>query len=1033
MTVQPVVQVQLLGSFVMSLGEKTAGPWPRTSAKRLVALVLLSPRRRISKEVASDTLFRDLAPRAATNALYNALSAARAVLAGLGGTAAGILCTDRTHIYIPDDAPVEIDLELHESALRAALGMAPGDGRDATLVDVLREERVLLEDEAYSDWVLQRHESLELARQEARLALARDRSAGFGRPGPEAVIFAWEKYAAHDPASEEAAAALMSAFAAQGQRHLVARAYRRCCDALEEVGLKPSVALERAYQTTTQEVALLATSYSADLIEPANNLPRFLSSFVGRKEEQAEVVSLVRSWPLVTVTGAGGSGKTRLAVEVAAQTADERTGGTFFVDLAPVLEPGQVPAALATATGVLEQPGRPLQKVLAEALGGQDLLVVMDNCEHVIGAAAELAEVLQRSCPQLRLLATSRQPLGVGGEHVYRLGPLSLPAEDARSLKDLDGSDAVKLFVERARSDDSTFFLDEPVAGLVGSICRTLDGLPLALELAAARVPGMSLADLDQRLDRRFRLLTGGSRTSLPRQRTLLATFDWSFELLSPAEQVVLMGLSAFSGSFELEAAEAVCSSEAVSAGDVADLVGSLVGKSLVVAQRSSGSLRYSLLETVRQYGVEQLVAAGGEAALGRARSAHGEYYLQLAERSEPMILGADQAHWRKKLGLDWDNLRAALGYFLSQPGRSEEVLRMTSLVFFFWRETYALDAARSALARADPVPDEVRAKALCRVGCQVFYTGFSLVRSEAWSQAGTTMMKEGLEVSRRLGDEGLAAEVLANLSQAAEWTGDRVGAVRYAQEALETGRSLGDHRLIGNALGALGLAVPGRAEKKRLLAQAVAHQRRAGDLSGCSWWLINLAVLELADENSQAAAELLEEDLAICRELDLPVDLTMACRVLADITLFEGRFEEAANWLREALILSRRQGRQDSAVADFPNAVCCVARVGNLDDAARLTGAYNAMLSRHLPLEYSFTAENPGAHLQFLRQTLLEQTVAYMREALGDANFEMLSRAGAKLSYDDAIDLALGVIPTRGIRPGKTASTTRAQPARNG
>ncbi len=255
-TAEPVVQVQLLGSFAMSLGAQTAGPWPRLSAKRLLELVFLSPKRRISKEVASDTLFRDLAPRAATNALNNALSAARAVLAGLGDGATGILCTDRTHIYIPDDAPVAVDLELHECALRTALGMAHGDGRDAALVDVLSEERVLLEDEAYSDWVLRRHESLELARQEARLALARDRSAGFGRPGPEAVMSAWETYAAHDPASEEAAVALMSAYAAQGQRHLVARAYRRCCDGLRELGLEPATSLEHAYETTSQQVTL---------------------------------------------------------------------------------------------------------------------------------------------------------------------------------------------------------------------------------------------------------------------------------------------------------------------------------------------------------------------------------------------------------------------------------------------------------------------------------------------------------------------------------------------------------------------------------------------------------------------------------------------------------------------------------------------------------------------------------------------------------------------------------------------------------
>ena len=448
----------------------------------------------------------------------------------------------------------------------------------------------------------------------------------------------------------------------------------------------------------------------------------------------------------MTLTGAGGSGKTRLAVEVAARLAEERTGGTFFVELAPVSEPGQVPAAVASAIGVLEQPGRPLVKVIAEALGGQDLLIVMDNCEHVIGAAAELAEVLNRSCPRVRVLATSREPLGIDGEHVYRLAPLSLPAEDATSLEDLEGSDAVKLFVERARSHDSTFSLEQPVAGLVASICRTLDGIPLALELAAARVPGMSLADLDQRLDRRFRLLTGGSRTALPRQRTLQATFDWSFQLLSPAEQVVLMGLSVFSGSFDLEAAEAVCSPEAVSAGDVADLVGSLVGKSLVVAQRSSGSLRYSLLETVRQYGAERLLATGGEAALERARSAHAEYYLQLAERAEPMILGADQARWRKKLGLDWDNLRSALGYFLSQPGRSEEVLRMTSLVFFFWRRN-----VRPRRCPQRPGPARPRTgrgageSALPRWRTGVLHAGLSWsVRGRG--QAGTAMMKEGLE-----------------------------------------------------------------------------------------------------------------------------------------------------------------------------------------------------------------------------------------------------------------------------------------------
>ncbi len=215
-------------------------------------------------------------------------------------------------------------------------------------------------------------------------------------------------------------------------------------------------------------------------------------------------------------------------------------------------------------------------------------------------------------------------------------------------------------------------------------------------------------------------------------------------------------------------------------------------------------------------------------------------------------------------------------------------------------------------------------------MGAVVFFTGVFVVRSEAERQAGTAMMNEGLEVSRRLCDEGLIAEVLATLSLAAEWTGDRVGAVRCAEEALEIGRSLADDRLIGNAAGALGLAATGQGKKKQLLTEALTYQRRAGDLSRCCWWLVNLAALELADENSQTAAELLEEDLAICGELDLPVDLRTACCALADTTLFEGSFEEAAIWLRRVVVSYRRLGQQDAAVADFPNVICCVARLGN-------------------------------------------------------------------------------------------------------
>jgi DNA-binding SARP family transcriptional activator len=312
--------------------------------------------------------------------MYNALSMARAVLAALGGPAASMLGTDRTHIFISPAAPVEIDLELHQKALRTALQMQPGPGRDVALAEALSEDGVLLEDEAYPDWSLRPRESLEMLRQAARLALARDRSQGAGRSGPELVAQAWEAVLAHEPASEEAAAALMGAYGGQGQRHLVVRTYQCCRAGLEELGLGASPVLEQAYATATREAARRSLERS----EPAHNLPGALSTFIGRGPELAEIPSLVESSRLVTLTGAGGSGKTRLALEVAAQLLAAGYEGVFFVDLAPVSEADQVPGALAAALGARQQAGRPLLDVVAEVLKDQHVLIVLDNCEHVI-------------------------------------------------------------------------------------------------------------------------------------------------------------------------------------------------------------------------------------------------------------------------------------------------------------------------------------------------------------------------------------------------------------------------------------------------------------------------------------------------------------------------------------------------------------------------------------------------------------------------------------------------------------------------
>ena len=342
---------------------------------------------------------------------------------------------------------MEVDLELHQQALGSALSMKPGPDRDASLTQALAEQACLLEDEPYSDWALRPRESLERARQEARLALARDRSAGAGRSGHGFVVQAWEDYLIHEPASEEGAAALMRIYAAQGQRHLVVRTYQRCRFGLADLGLDSSPALEKIYAGSNLEAGRRSLASS----EPASNLPSSFSSFIGREPEQAEVRSLIESSRLVTLTGAGGSGKTRLALSVAAALLDGSYEGVFFVDLAPIAEPDQVPGTVAAALGIYEQAGRPLLEVLVEVLGDQHVLLVVDNCEHVVETCARLAERLIRVCPRTHLLATSREALRIDAEQLYRVPPLSLPGEEAGLVLDLEGSDAVELFVERAR------------------------------------------------------------------------------------------------------------------------------------------------------------------------------------------------------------------------------------------------------------------------------------------------------------------------------------------------------------------------------------------------------------------------------------------------------------------------------------------------------------------------------------------------------------------------------------------------------
>ena len=374
----------------------------------------------------------------------------------------------------------------------------------------------------------------------------------------------------------------------------------------------------------------------------AHNLPAELSTFIGRNSELAELTQTLVAGRLTTLTGVGGVGKTRLGLRVANELAATFADGVWLVELAGLSDPSLVPRALATVLAVHEQPDRSMTDVLADVLRPRQLLVALDNCEHLIEACAALVVTLLRACPGLHVLATSREALGVPGEQVWPVPPLSLPdPSSGEALRQLEASEAVRLFVARCRDALPGFALAEQNAPAVVEICRRLDGLPLAIELAAARIRGLTPEQIAARLDDRFRLLAGGSRTALPRHRTLRGTIEWSHDLLSEPERILFRRLAVFAGGWTVEAAEGICSGDGIAAEDVLDLLLKLVERSLVVADRSGPAVRYRMLETIREYAAERLREAGEEAML---RTRHRDCLLAMAERTIWELQGPNQA-----------------------------------------------------------------------------------------------------------------------------------------------------------------------------------------------------------------------------------------------------------------------------------------------------------------------------------------------------------------------------------------------------
>jgi predicted ATPase/DNA-binding CsgD family transcriptional regulator len=689
-----------------------------------------------------------------------------------------------------------------------------------------------------------------------------------------------------------------------------------------------------------------------------HNLPLALTSFVGREREMAEAGRLLDTGRLLTLAGPGGSGKTRLALAVALEQVDRFEDGVWLVELAPLSDPDLVPQAVASVLGVRETPKTPLVDALVAHLETRSVLLVLDNCEHLVGACAVLAETLLRRCPDLSILATSREALGILGETLFAVPPLSLP--DPHQLQDVTGLpryEASRLFVERARTVRPGFSLEEDNAMAIAQICFRLDGMPLAIELAAARVRVLSVDQISTRLDDSFRLLTGGGRSVLARQRTLRATMDWSYALLSEDERALFRRLSVFAGGFTLEAAEMVCTAEDLQGDEVLDLLASLVDKSLVLVVEEDGEARYRLLETARQYGREKLDESDEADGVFRR---HAEYYLALAEHAEPDP--REQGTWLERLETEHDNFRVALGWTL-RPQSSAETTEL---------------GVRMAVA----------------LGHRRFWPAYGLGE-------GLTWLERGLAGSNTLPGP-LRAEALAHAGWIANVQGDFEKARRLLEENYIVSRKLGDTQVVATSLIQLGQFLTmhesehERVETLREETEALLPQLSEPQLSAPL--LVFLGLVALNADDYQRTSALLQEGLDLFRAMEDPYGTAICCGTLGFVALMQDDVDRAAGMFEEALG-SLRDLRDRVGMLHCLMGCASVNHLrGAPDRAARLWGAAEALgEAASVPLL-------PAIEIRYD----YKGHVASARSRLGAKAFEAAWSEGRNMTPEEAVEYAL-------------------------
>jgi non-specific serine/threonine protein kinase len=751
-----------------------------------------------------------------------------------------------------------------------------------------------------------------------------------------------------------------------------------------------------------------------DRLRPRTNLPAPVSSFVGREREIAEITRLLGTTRLLTLTGIGGCGKTRLALRVAADLLDAYPDGVWVVELASLNDPALVPQTVAFVLGRRERTGQTIVERLTTYLEDKDLLLLLDNSEHLLDAAAQLVHTLLRSCPRLRIFTTSRAALGLAGEMIWRVPSLPLPPTSAARVDDIRNSEAVRLFVERAQAMQPSFALTTDSAPTVVQICRRLDGIPLAIELAASRVRVLNVEQIARRLDDRFRFLTGASRGVLPRQQTLQATLDWSYALLAEPERALFRRLSVFAGGFGLEAAEAMCSEVSgvgsqvsgegtgrtdtryLTPNTVLDLLTQLVDKSLVLVEEGTGEARYRLLETIRQYGWERLVETGEASA---ARDRHRDWYVALAESARAELRGARLAEWLDRLEAEHDNLRAALEW--SEQSGALVSLRLVGSIWRFWQQRGYHAEGRRRLAAALTSGSAAdyrqgkrdRARALIGAGVLAYDQGDFRI--------GRLFVEESLDLFRQAEDVPGVVRALRTLGLCLLGAGEPVEQVRpLLEESLSQARAMGDQRDVGIALLYLGYLAAREREGSRaarLLAEALALFRQIGDLAEVSDTLRTRGFFAWGRGDFPQACRDLEEALEIARRIGQKRGAGLTLLALGCLVLEEGDRSRAAELLEEGARLLEEIAVPGVYQILGHLGLRAVQR-GQTDRGIRLLATADGRPENGL-----FPILLPSTH-----PTARAAAIAAARAALGEETFAAAWAEGQAMTLEQALDYAL-------------------------